>query len=290
MKPAHTYTYTTLRYVHDVGTGEFINVGVAIYSKEARYSGALCRTTYGRLSKMFPGIDGDSFKNMMRFVQARFETIGARITEELPFEELPSSVLELAHAVLPSDDSSLQWSPIGSGLTENSSVTLEKLYERLVTQNDEKHIYESRSDEDVWRKYKRSLESRHVLKYLTPKKITVQDDEVEFNHAWKNGVWHCLEPISFDLSSADTIREKAHKWLGQITSLKSADEPFKVYALLGEPQSADLRGDFEKALSILRKAPIETELIRESDAVKFSMSFAEEIAAHEKSRDGASSF
>ncbi len=61
------YTYTVLRYVHDTATGEFVNTGVALYAPEARFAGALCRTTYGRLRKVFPGMDGESFKSLMRY-------------------------------------------------------------------------------------------------------------------------------------------------------------------------------------------------------------------------------
>lgn len=275
------YNYVTLRYVHDVASGEFMNVGVALYARDAKYASALCRTTYGRLAKVFPGIDGDAFKSLMRFVQSRFEELGASLQKELPSEGMPNSVLDLAQQVLQSDDSSLQWSKPGSGITSNPSETLESLFVRLVTQNDERIQYERRSDDEVWRKYKRSLETRQVLKYLVSKKISVKDDEVEFAYAWKNGFWHCLEPISFDLNSADGIREKAHRWLGQITSINAAEERFKVYALLGEPQQEHLRGDFEKALSILGKAP-ETILVREENAIEFSENFATEIEAHQR--------
>src|SRR5689334_7262981 len=98
------FTYSVLRYVHDTTTGEFVNVGVVVYSREARYASALCRTTYARLSKTFPGMDGDAFKGMMRFLQSRFEELGGTLKSELPLEGLPSSVMELAHAVLPPDD------------------------------------------------------------------------------------------------------------------------------------------------------------------------------------------
>ena len=276
------YTYSALRYVHDITTGEFVNVGVVLYAREARYASALCRSTFGRLSKTFPGMDGDAFKSLMRFVQSRIEEIGDGLKKELPLNGHPASVTDVAHAVLPPDDSSLQWSPPGSGLSENLSQTLETLYDRLVTRYDERPQQERRSDDEVWRKYRRSLESRHVLQHLVPKKITVQDDEVEFQHAWKNGVWHCLEPVSFDLSSADSIREKAHKWLGQLLSVRDAKEHFKVYLLLGEPQQQALRPAFDKAISILRRLPVESEVVREERAGEFSEQFAREIEAHEK--------
>src|SRR6266404_2302575 len=54
-------------------------------------------------------------------------------------------------------------------------------------------------------------------------------DEVEFEYAWKNEQWHCLKPLSFNLTAAESIREKAHRWLGQITSVKDTKETFKVY-------------------------------------------------------------
>ena len=56
MKNQYSYTYSVLRYVHDVTSGEFVNVGVALYAPKARYLGALCRTTYSRLNKVFPGM------------------------------------------------------------------------------------------------------------------------------------------------------------------------------------------------------------------------------------------
>src|SRR5260221_7418784 len=124
------FTYSVLRYVHDTTTGEFINVGVALYSREGSYASAVCRSTFGRLSKTFPGMDGDTFKRLMRFVQSRIEEIGDSLKSELPLTGHPATVMDVAHAVLPPDDSSLQWSPPGSGVTENLSQTLESLFER----------------------------------------------------------------------------------------------------------------------------------------------------------------
>jgi Protein of unknown function (DUF3037) len=167
---------------------------------KVRYASAQCSTTYGRLGKVFPGVNGEAFKGMMRYIQARFEEEGGRIQDELALDGLPKSIMEVAHAVLPPDDSSLQWSMPGSGLTEDPSATLDSLYERMVMRYEDRVRSEARSDDEVWRKFKRTLEERRVLRHLQPKKISVQDDEVEFQYAWKNGVWHCLEPLSFDLT------------------------------------------------------------------------------------------
>lgn len=274
------YTYTVLRYVHDITTGEFANVGVVLVAPKAKYASAICRHTYGRLTKMFPGMTGDSFRSMMGFLQARFEELGNQLSSELPLD-VPENALQLAQSILTRDDSSLQWSPMGSGLTENPSRTLEDLFNRMVMRYEDRSEAPRRSDDEVWRNFKRPLEQRQVLKYLTPKSISVQDDEVEFKYAWKNGLWHCLQPISFDMRSADSIRDKAHRCLGQMTSVQNTNEPFKVYLLVGDPQQPDLRRAADKAVSILEKLPVEKEIVREDEADQFSRTFADEIERHE---------
>jgi hypothetical protein len=277
----YPFTHTVLRYVHDTTTGEFINVGVAIYSREARYASAQCRSTFGRLSKAFPGMDGETFKSVMRHIESRMEELGDGLQMDLPFGGMPQSVMDVAHRVLPPDDSSLQWSAPGSGVSEDLSRTLESLFQRHVMRYEERLQQERRTDEDVWRKFRRTLEARHLLRHFQPRKIIGRDDAIEFQHAWQNGVLHCLEAVSFDLSSPDSIRKKAHHWLGQVMSVRDAAEPFKLYLLLGEPQQETLRPAFERAIAILGKLPVENEIIRESEAENFSMRFAKEIEAHE---------
>jgi len=281
MKDIFAYTYTILRYVHDTTTGEFVNVGVALYAPKARYASAMCRTTYGRLNKIFPGMNGEHFRSLMRHIQARFEERGEQLADELPLSEA-KNVMEFALSILPHDDSSLQWSPVGSGRTANPSETLDKVFERMVLQHDEQPQRTRRTDQDVWRNFKRSLEERRLLHYFEPKKIVVQDDEVEFKYAWKNGIWHCLEPISFDLTEADNIREKAHQWLGQITSVQNAAEQFKLYLLVGQPQQDQLRPAFESAMSILNKIAIDKQIFLEQDVEKLTNLIAQEVTSHPK--------
>ena len=279
MKRTYAYTYTVLRYVHDTTTGEFVNVGVALYAPQLRYASALCRTTYRRLSTVFPGVNGEQFRSLMRYVQARFEELGERLTSELPFME-KKSVLDLAQTILPRDDSSLQWSPAGSGTTDDPSQTLEQLFERMVRRYDERLQSGHQTDDDVWRHFKRSLEERRLLSHFVPKKISVQDDEVEFQYAWKNGIWHCLEPISFDLSASESIKEKAHRWLGQMTSVQEASGNLKVYLLVGRPRNDELRAAYENALHILRKMPVKNEIFSEEQASDLASSIAQEMERH----------
>jgi hypothetical protein len=175
------YTYTVLRYVHDTGTGEFANVGVVLTSPAAHYAAAILRPTYGRLSKMFPGMDGDHFRRVIRHLQGRLDELAARLREEIDLGQTPGSALEMAHGVIAADDSAFQWSQMGSGLAADLPAALQSIYERMVERYDEKPKSESRSDEEVWRTFKKGFEERKVLSRFHSKAIAVEDDEVVFS-------------------------------------------------------------------------------------------------------------
>jgi hypothetical protein len=234
------------------------------------------------MGKMFPDMNRDGFKSAMRYIEAQIETMGARLKGELPLESLPVDAGAVARTVLPHDDSSLQWSAVGGGLCDDPAQKLEELFTRYVTRYDTRGTVETRSDEEVWSKFKRALDEKHVTARLKPKKISVADDEVEFARAYKNEQWHCIEPLSLDLALAESIKDKAHKWLGQITSVQNAGERFRVYFLVGAPQQPELRESYESALKILAKVPVEHEIVTEDAASGFANRLHRIVEAHEQ--------
>ncbi len=140
------YSFVVLRYMHDVVTGEFINIGVALYAPGAKFLGGICNTRYGRVGKMFGEIDGDYFRGLMRYIEARFEEMGDKLRNELPLDGVPSDILQIAKGILPPDDSSLQWSEAGGGLTEHPAKALEELFVRLVERYEERQKRPNRED------------------------------------------------------------------------------------------------------------------------------------------------
>jgi hypothetical protein len=275
-----TFTYTILRYVHDIATGEFVNMGVALYAPEAKYISAICSPRYGRLSKMFLDVNGDHLRGLMRYIQARFEECAVKLNSELPLEGMPKTIMEIAHSILPRDDSSLQWSEANGGLTEDPGATLEQLYARLVEKYEQKPQVASRQDDDVWKVYRKELESKQVLARMQPKRIIAKDYEHEFDHAWKNGCWNLYQPVSMDLLDAESILDKANRWLGRATNLKDAPDDFRLWLLIGEPSLEKLRPVYAKALNILNKLPVKKDIVQEQEAQKFSVELADEMAKH----------
>ncbi len=111
------YTFSVLRYVHDPVTAEFLNVGVALYAPDAGYLSAACTPYYSRLSEMFGHVDGEHFRQVTRCLQDRIEEIGHRLKSELPFPEPARTITSLLAALLPPDDSALQFSVPRGGFT-----------------------------------------------------------------------------------------------------------------------------------------------------------------------------
>ena len=89
-----------------------------------------------------------------------------------------------------------------------------------------------------------------------------------------------IEPLSFDLAASESIRDKAHRWLGQMASLKDAPERFKVYLLVGAPQRDELKPAFANAMSILGKIPGDKELVLEQDAPRLAADIERELETH----------
>jgi len=275
------YSFSVLRYMHDIVTSEFINVGVVLYAPKARFLSAICTSRYGRVSRMFTNVAGDHFKQVTRYIQAKLEEEGERLATELPFDKLPASVMDFTVRVLPIDDSSLQFSPEGYGITANPQETLEQIYNRYVEKYYEKVERVSRSDEDIWRVYKKPLEEKRILANLVSHQISGVNYDYEFKYCWKNEKWRIHEPLSFDYSESSYITDKANAWLGRITSLADGGEPFKLNVLIGSPQDERLKSAFVKAQNILHKMPCEHEFIKEDEAEGFAEDLKKEIEAHQ---------
>ncbi|MBI4909981.1 MAG: DUF3037 domain-containing protein [Acidobacteria bacterium] len=275
------YSFSVLRYVHDAVTQEFINIGVAVYSREAAFLRAVCTSHYARITRTFTRIDGARFRQLTSYIQDQVNAIGESLPSELPFE--PGRAIEqLLARVLPPDDSSVQFSPVRVGLSHDLEKTVADLLERYVERYALPSESSRREDEDVWRTFREPLERRHITAHLAAKRIVAPDYEYEFQRAWKNKVWHVYEPVSFDLLDRGSIVEKANRWVGRATSLHDSSEPFKIHLLLGEPQDSHLQDTFRKARNILNKMPGHYQLISESDAEAFAEELEREVHAHEK--------
>lgn len=273
------FTYTALRYVHDVTTAEFVNVGIVVHAPEVRFFGSKLRNTIGRPAAMFPDLDRDAFRSAMQTIRRALKKISENYHKDTLFP-IEGDAGSLARSVLPADDSALQWSPVGSGLAGNMEELLERLFQRLVSSYDEKPERNKKSDDDVWRPVRERLEQSGIAGRLKKTIIHGEVDELQFNHAWKNGVWHCYEPLSFDLSDADNIKDKARRWMGHLAAVRDVAEEFKPYFIAGAPHDPKLMSAYEDALAILRKSPVQAEVFSETETDELVARIEAVVKAH----------
>ncbi|HWQ90491.1 MAG TPA: DUF3037 domain-containing protein, partial [Clostridia bacterium] len=254
------YSYVTLRYVHDVVTGEFVNVGVVLYAPAERYLEARFTASYERLNAVFVKIDHTHYRNLIRYLSNRFVELAAEVRESLNLGPV-QGIEELVRRVLPQDDSSLQWSAMGGGFSENPAETVGQLYARLVERYTRSGEVASRNDEDIAKPFRARLQQ--AAEKLHAKRIVARDYAYDFQYAWENSIWHLFEPVSFDLIDPGSIVEKANRWLGRGVALSDTQERFKIHFLLGEPRQPGTEKAFENARHLLEKIPAQKELVSE---------------------------
>src|SRR5258706_10902541 len=172
-----TYSNITLRYVHDVVTGEFANIGVVLYAPEQRFLEARFATSYERLNAIFLKIDHLHFRALMRYMANRFEQIGGEVRDGLNVPPV-NALSEIVKQVLPPDDSSLQWSQQGGGITDDPARVLGELYKKMVERFIADATQASRSDEEIAKPFRTKL--GRVATRLSEKTIETKDYQYDF--------------------------------------------------------------------------------------------------------------
>lgn len=265
------YSYVLLRFMPDAMTGERLNVGLVFYCSKEHLLIARMRPSITRITQAFPGVSGPGLKRVLGWVQASINRYAVSFQKRSKplFEIEPQSAADFAKIHLPDDDSSLQWSEEICGFTDNPAVEFERLFARLVTNYDRPIERARRSDADIWLQYLRHFERAGLAPHLQEHVVSGDIEPYRFEHALKNGRWHCLEPMSFDLMRPESIKSKAREKFAAMSFLDRQDQDLKVYFLLGEPESDEGKRAAETAVKILLRSPIQSEIVHESAGQSF---------------------
>jgi hypothetical protein len=277
------FQFAVLRYIHDPATEEFLNVGVVVYSREARYLRAVVNMRYSRLSDAFQEINGDHYRRVVHYIERCLAERHYRLQQLELFDELPAQIETILGQVLPAIDSSLVFGGYGGGITADLEAELNRLYKRLVERYTEREQDYSRTDQQVWQIYSQEFDKHNITPQLAPVTIRTPTYHYEFEHAWKNGRWQPLEPISFDLLHERSILEKANRWIGRATMLADSEEIGTLHMLLGSPHRRELQPAYQKALRNLKAklpAQLKVEMIEEEEAAGFSARLGERMGGH----------
>lgn len=276
------FQYAVLRYVHDAATGEFLNVGLVLYSSSQRHLQAQLLTKYSRITATFPGTDGEFHRQYISRLQNRFDQLAIEVKkQQLSLFSEKVTIQSILLGALPNDDSSIQFSQPMGGLAKNLDSVFGELYFRLIEKYIEVVERPSRDDDQIWNHFKRPLYEQNILANLQPKKIVTSHDQIEFDYAWKNGNWNLLQPLSFDLIQPTYIRRKARTWLGTNLLLDTSKEISSLYYLLGRPNldQPALNRAYDDAKDILGTAKLgyKIMIIEEDGAEDFARSIKSQI-------------
>lgn len=277
MKP---YQFIILRYVPDGVTQEFVNTGVIVYSPGSFLKGRF-NPRVSRPKALFDAVDMPHFKSLIAHLERRFAKLGETLDGDLFRRSL--GLAEIVRSVLPHDNSSFQWSEVGGGLSLDFDQELESLFERLVCRYEHRRDTHRRDEAAIWRAFREPLKLKGVEKNLVEKIIETADYEFKFEHAWKNGQWNLLQPVSFDYENPSQIVEKGKDWLGRGVALQESKERHRFYFLLGEPETSSQRKAVDRAVNLMMKiGPKQVEIVWESERETFSEMVASEMKAHDE--------
>lgn len=239
-----------LRFVPDQGSGEALNVGVAMRTVDGAYYDFKQLTSFARVTSAFPHVHAPSLRSLLRAVDVA--------TRRSLDGKLPLATLgEALRSLVPDPDGSIQWSDPIRGVTPDAPATFAGLFDRFVDRNQKASTTRvSRSDAQVEDALVKALHDRGVN--LEPHQLrspTHQTMSREFRHCWKNGVWNCVEPISLDLMEPRSIQDKASLWVGNVRLLAPSKQDAKVILFVGLPDVArnEAHVAAEDALAALRE-------------------------------------
>lgn len=275
------YQYQIVRYIHDRVTSEFVNVGIVIFQRDKKVVASKFVSKYSRISQFFTNFSGHHLISTLKQFEREVERIATTSTELFFEYEL---ITDITNSILPKDDSALECSEVFNAIDINLDVALKDLFNRLVvkyiTENDKEII----DDKHVWKNiYKNYFDKFEITKNLKLHSVVTNNDVLEFDKSWKNGIWNCYQPISFDLQRIDSIKNKVYKWSGILSELENSDEKINIYFLTANSRKHKTIKKFvEDTFTNRKNDRINVTLIDEKEAEKFAKSVSKKIREHIK--------
>ncbi len=278
MKP---YQYQIIRYMHDHFTGEYVNVGVVVYSKAERFLACKITSRYHRITHMFPDANGKWIMKVLNNFNYRVNKLSKELSELFT---PPDQLEQVTASIWVKDDSALRLTVPAAAI----DISLEAALEDLFSSQVEKYMLgknqkDSLLDEDVWRmKYKQYFDKYGIDKRLSEHTVKIPKDTISFDKSWKNEIWHCYEPLSFVLQERDSVRHKVYTWAGKLKGLQQSDEPLHLMLLTSlSEQHKDLIPFINEYLKV-KTGTLKVEIVTEDQAEEVALQIKKEMDRHDQ--------
>lgn len=263
------YTYRLIRYLPDRVSGEFVNVGIILFNKDHKYLKAKTIGRIGRVKHLFPNVNARTLVRKLKELSNTVNVLGVRWSNEIDFNKY-ENINSVLSSIVPNDDSSIIFSKEFTGIDLILDNAFGDLFDRMVNQHNiesEKHV----TDKEVWQKhYKSYFEEYDYKNEIKSKTVKTKGDELVFEHAIKNGKWNFLEPVTFDLSRPNTVKDKVYKWVGKLDELDSSKENFNLYLLAILPENRKLKKFIKDRITKKQADNFSVRIIEPKDAKKLA--------------------
>ncbi len=274
------YQYQIIRYVHDHFTGEYVNVGVVVYSKDDRFLKSKTTSKYQRITHMFPGANGQGIIQILNHFTRRINKVALELDDLFS----PSDQLELiTNNILIRDNNAIRLSSAKMAIDMSLEAALDDLYNSQVEKYEaNKKENKSLLDDDVWKmKYKSYFEKYGIDKRLKSHDVRVPKDVISFDKSWKNEIWHCYEPLSFVLKEKESIKDKVYKWAGRLQGLQQSSEPLHLTLMTSiSPSHNDLMSFIKEYLKV-SSDNLTVDIVTDDLAENLALSIKEKMELHD---------
>jgi hypothetical protein len=125
-RPRSQFQYAIVRVVPRIERGECFNAGVVLFCRPRRFLAARVLLDEGRLAALAPGADAEVLRSHLDALVA----VAAGAPDAGPIAALEQS--DRFHWLVAPSSTVLQPSPVHTGLCEEPSEMLERLFEALV--------------------------------------------------------------------------------------------------------------------------------------------------------------
>ena len=119
------YEFQILQYQHDAVTGEFVNVGVVVYSAVDKFLAMKVLVDCKRVIDFFGGIDGFFLQKKIKEISEAVQRISHPYLPDTSLDKLTSQVLNY-------DDGSFSFSLSKNGIDTSLETALEDIFGRFV--------------------------------------------------------------------------------------------------------------------------------------------------------------
>ncbi len=264
MSEKSSFSYCLLQYEHNPWLKERLNIGVFLACEPLNFFKLITRSWDGRISAAYPSLNKASFTEDLKQIErsvARFavadskqNTLFSSNQSYSIHESRGMHAVKIAAAIAPAADSSYRWNLGGVGLCASPEEKLQSLFNRFVSSYDGEKRQPNRSDDQVWASVSNLLVARNLAEKIEAQPVIRTDlGPIKFQAGYQNGVFHVIQPLSFDLSDEGHIGEKAAKWGGYALSVKALERrSITAQFVLGRPRKEELQPSFVSAARYLK--------------------------------------